>query len=474
MSRSRLNRRDFLRAAVAVSAGALAAACAPAATPTSAPPKSATPTSAPTVVPATQPASKEKVKISMSIFGAPFEDKLYTDFYIPNFKNERPDIEVEFLKPQDYIADIIRLTAAGTPPDVIRHAGTQLEWAHAGIFGPLDDLMAAAKFDKNDFVEATWKGSTFKGKIYGISQSPNFLGLWYNKDILDQEGMPYPDETYTIDKLMADAKALTKKDASGQVVRYGYTQDWAAAPFIIGSWIYSHGGRLMNEAGTDPVFDTPEVVEAFTNMRRMVQDGSATNAAALGKVGTIEFFTQGKAALFGQGTHMASIGTSTGGPNVKFAATTWPKGKVRACVATDVGFGLAGGSKNKPQAFDFMAYILNKPNLLEYWQQLWVALPARKSVFNDPAIRNIKGIPNFSPSLTRGDEEFKDKVQWEIDTYNANMVYLDWNSPWLAKMNPILGEVMSGVTLPTDPADPAKVVKDAQAKFVKIIQDNPL
>ena len=44
---------------------------------------------------------------------------------------------------------------------------------------------------------------------------------------------------------LADAKTLTKKDASGQVLQYGYVQDWVAAPFIIGSWVYAFGGRLL-------------------------------------------------------------------------------------------------------------------------------------------------------------------------------------------------------------------------------------
>lgn len=472
MSKYQFSRRQFLRIAAVAGASSVAAACAPAAP--SAPPAGVSAPAAAEAEPAVAPpAAEAKIKISLSTYGAPFEDKLYTDFYIPGFAEEHPDVEVEFLHLQDYIADVVRLSAAGTAPDVIRHVGTQLEWAIAGILAPLDDLMDAAKLDKEDFVEATWIGSTLKGKIYAMSQSPNFMGLWYSKKAFDEAGLKYPDNNYTMDQLLADAKALTKKDANGNVIQYGYVQDWAAAPFIIGSWVYAFGGRLLSEDGTRAVFDSPETIEAFVMMQRMVQEGVAATSSAQGNVGSIQFFGQGKAAMIGQGTHMASIGTQQA-PDLKFAGVTWPKAKVRSCVATDVGFGISDGSKNKPQAFDFMAYMLNKPNLLEYWQQLWVALPARKSVFNDPAIRQIKGIPDFSPSLTYGDEEFKDKCQWEIDAYNDKIVHLDWSSPWLAKMNPILGEVISGISLESDATNPEQAVKDAQVKFDKIIQDNPI
>ena len=473
MSPHRITRRALLKAS-ATAGALLLAACGPRALDTPVTQPTTPPdTTAPTPVPAT-PAPKEPVKISMSTFGAPFEQKLYTDYYIPRFKDVAPHIEVEFLAPADYIADIVRLSAAGEPPDVIRHVGTQLEWAFAGIVAPLDDLMAAAGFHADDFYPETWVGSTFKGEIYAVSQSPNFLGLWFNPEAFDEAGLPYPDNDYTFDRLMADAQALTKKDASGNVERYGFVQDWAAAPFIIGTWVYSHGGRLLDEAGTKPVFDSPEVIEALKNMQTLIKEGWAASTAVMGGVGSIAWFTQGKAALFGQGTHMASIGTAQADPDFRFIGTTWPKAKVKAAVGTDVGFCLAAGSKHKPEAFDYLSFMLNKENLLEYWQQLWVALPARKSVFNDPAIKNIKGIPEFSPSLTRGEQEFKEKCQWQIDAYNMGMVYLDWNSPWLAKMNPIIQETIEAVTLETAPANPAEACKTANEKFLQIIRDNPI
>jgi multiple sugar transport system substrate-binding protein len=466
MSSKRITRRYFLQASAALGA-ALLAACAPA--------QKTEPTQEPTPVPQPTPAPKEKVKISMTAFGVAYEDKLYTDFYIPNYQKVNPNVEVEFVKPQDYLNDIVRLAAAGEAPDVIRHWGAHLSLAVSGLLAPLDDLMAAANFDKDDFYASTWVGGTFKGKIYAVSQSPNFMGLWFNPQIFDEAGIPYPDNDYTIDKLMADAKALTKKDASGNVERYGYLEDWGGSVwFQVGTWVYSHGGRLLDDSGTKPVFDSPEVIQAFANIKALVKEGSAPATAALSGTGAIPWFVQGKAAMYGEGTHLASIGTSQAPAGFRYVGTTWPKAKVKADSGQDIGFVVAAGSKHKQEAFDYLAYMLNKENLLEYWQQTWVALPSRKSVFNDPAIKNIKGIPGFCPTLTRGEEEFKEKCQWMIDSYNLNMVNLGWHQAWQTKMNTVIQECVDKMVTPTVTADPEQACKEAQQKLLQIIQENPI
>src|SRR5699024_11453525 len=55
---------------------------------------------------------------------------------------------------------------------------------------------------------------TYEDKVYAVPKDVDTIALWYNKTMFDEAGIPYPDETWTWDKLVEVAKQLTKPDGS--------------------------------------------------------------------------------------------------------------------------------------------------------------------------------------------------------------------------------------------------------------------
>jgi hypothetical protein len=151
-----------------------------------------------------------------------------------------------------------------------------------------------------------------------------------------------------------------------------------------------------------------------------------------------------------------------------------PKGTTKGAQGADVGFGIAELSEHKSEGFDFLAYMLNEPNLLTYWQTLWVAYPALKAVWYNPEFKNIVGIEEVVPGLSGGEDEFERKCQWQMDAYENGWVHLTWNHPLYAKMRPIIGEGLDGLLLKEGAMTPSEVAESVNEKLQKVIDENPI
>ncbi|HXF62591.1 MAG TPA: extracellular solute-binding protein, partial [Caldilineaceae bacterium] len=198
MSR-KLSRREFLAGAGIVAAGALAACAAPAAPAQTGGGQEAAAGSEPA-------ASGEKKVIGLSVWGAVQEDVLYKEVYIPDYQELHPDVQIEFLSIPDfadYYDKLIQLHAAGTPVDVQRHNVQRLgQMIRQDMLVDLAPYYERDAVDTEDLLTGIMPAiSREEGtKIYAIPQDENLHGIFYNVDLFDEAGLPYPDENYTFDQ----------------------------------------------------------------------------------------------------------------------------------------------------------------------------------------------------------------------------------------------------------------------------------
>ncbi len=66
------------------------------------------------------------------------------------------------------------------------------------------------KFPKDIVQIYNWEGT----KQYAVPKDIDTIGLWYNKTMFDEAGIPYPNKDWTWDDYAAAAKKLTKADGS--------------------------------------------------------------------------------------------------------------------------------------------------------------------------------------------------------------------------------------------------------------------
>jgi multiple sugar transport system substrate-binding protein len=197
------------------------------------------------------------------------------------FQQEQPGIQIE-IDHQDQAAWLEKfktMAAAGTPLDsCFANDSNAVPFARDGLTEDLEPYLAKTKdFREADFAEGAWFAMKYKGKRYGLPWDSGAYALFYNMDLLDASGVPYPDpkKRMTWDELLTIARRLTI-DASGRrageggfdpsnVKQYGLATNftWGLAHFV-----HSNGGEMLSADGK-VLLDQPAAIEALQFMADM-------------------------------------------------------------------------------------------------------------------------------------------------------------------------------------------------------------
>jgi multiple sugar transport system substrate-binding protein len=116
-------------------------------------------------------------------------------------------------------------------------------------------------FNMSDYLPGTVDFLAVDGETWAVPVGADLDVMYFNKDLFDQYGLPYPELGWNWDDFLTYALTVNDPDAVLDKV-YGYTgtpgyQD-------VYSFIYQHGGSLFNDMlnPTEPTFNDPLTVEA--------------------------------------------------------------------------------------------------------------------------------------------------------------------------------------------------------------------
>ncbi len=316
---------------------------------------------------------------------------------IEMFEAENPDIQVQ-LEPVgsgDYYARILTQIAAGDPPDLLQIGDDAVPmFVDRGAFVPLDDFIASESYplDTSIYLPGVMEPGKWQGVQYLLPKDFSPMAIYYNKKLFDEAGVAYPAEGWTWDDLLATAQALTKTDASGNVVQWGIQ---LPGPWTTGFeyWVAAAGGSLISEDGTNFVgyMDSPEVQNAVQfyadlyNKHKVAPPPADMNAFGGGN----SEFDNGTAAmrLFGRWPQSGMKEN----PNIDLGVAPLPAGADRAGVLFWGGFGISSLSDNPEAAWRFLRYYTGAEGAA-VWKD-W-ALPTVKSVAEESGLSTdpIEGV----------------------------------------------------------------------------------
>ncbi len=201
------------------------------------------------------------------------------------------------------------LVAGGKAPDIAVINEDQITRFIAR--GALDELSAAsmktAGIDKSRFFGPLFATSDYKGKSYGVPVSSVAYVMFYNKALMDKNGIKAAPKTRA--EFAAAAKACTVDKAGKKPGEAGFDaknlDTWGVS--LYNNWVGSrlaysailqNGGSLTDKAN-NAAFNTPEAVEAVQFLVNLVKDGvtrgNSTEEAELAA------FSQGKVCMFPSG-----------------------------------------------------------------------------------------------------------------------------------------------------------------------------
>jgi sn-glycerol 3-phosphate transport system substrate-binding protein len=274
------------------------------------------------------------------------------DGMITDFEKARPDIKVKAVYAGNYDDTRVKALAAlkaGQPVQLsVLFSIDVFELIDQDAILPFDDLITTAE-DKawlQSFYPALMENSRTKGKTWGIPFQRSTIVMYWNKEAFKEAGLDPNKPPATWAEMVDMGGKLTKRDASGNVVRYGVMIPSTGYPY----WMFQalarqNGEVLMNQDGNRTFFDKPAVVGALEYWRDLggkhgimpkgtVEWGTLRQAFLEGKT-AIMWHTTGnltpvrKEARFDFGVAMLPAsrqrGTPTGGGNFYVFRKTSPQ-----------------------------------------------------------------------------------------------------------------------------------------------------
>ncbi|SEG43624.1 sugar ABC transporter substrate-binding protein [Paenibacillus sp. UNC499MF] len=214
---------------------------------------------------------------------------------LESYKKDHPNVNVRvtYTPFADYWSKLRTSLAGKSGPDVFWMNGPNFyQYVSANLLKELDPLMAADGIKKEDYTKTLVDMYSTEGKLYGLPYFLDDIALYYNKELFDEAGIPYPDETWDWDKLKETGAKLTRKD-KGQ---YGYISPVTNQDGYY-NLIHQAGGYIINDDKTKSGFDLPESIAALNWLKQLSDEGISPDARQQLETEPVQMFGSGKAAM---------------------------------------------------------------------------------------------------------------------------------------------------------------------------------
>ncbi|HJN19023.1 MAG TPA: sugar ABC transporter substrate-binding protein [Armatimonadota bacterium] len=220
------------------------------------------------------------------------------------FNAEYPQYSLELDPNNTGMEKVIVQAIAGVGPDLFDcYSHAQLvAYVKAGVACDITDRYEKEGISLDEIWPVVYPNFVHEGKIYGHPTNAATDAIWYNKDVFDACGEPYPEGDWTWEEFIEVAQRLTKRREDGRVEHFGYLSNRA-------EWypmIRQFGGQIYSDDGTHCVIDSPEAIQALQLLQDLTyvhdvmpspnQEAAMAAAGGWGS-GTITLFGGGKGAM---------------------------------------------------------------------------------------------------------------------------------------------------------------------------------
>ena len=223
------------------------------------------------------------------------------DNFVAGFEREHPEVKVHAIYAGNYDDARIKALAAlkaGQPAQMsVLFSIDIYELLEQDAIVAFDDIGADQKWLQS-FYPALMANGTYKGKTYGIPFQRSTIVMYWNKDAFKEAGLDPQKAPATWAEMASMAAKLVKKDAAGNVSRWGVSvPSTGYAYWMFQAFARENGQDLMNRDGNQTNFAHPDVV---ASLQYWVDLGKKNRVMPEGTVewGTLrQAFTEGKTAM---------------------------------------------------------------------------------------------------------------------------------------------------------------------------------
>ncbi len=364
-------------------------------------------------------------------------------------KNPNVNIEVQVAGWNEYWTKLEAAATGNKLPDIFwMHTNEIYKYADNGILEDVSDIVETDNFSDISLKNA--QGSD--GKLYGVPKDKDVICLAYNKELFDQAGVAYPDDTWTWDNLVTASQEIYDKTG-----KYGYM---AYADDQLGYWnfVYQNGGYILNDDKTKAGFDQPATIEAMKFYIGLQDYEWCPNQDYFGEQAPGTAFLSGQGAMYFEG-NWNLLPTLQNNPdlNGKLQIAVLPKapnpvsGDGRATISNGLCYATGANNPNAEVVKDVLKFFGSEEGqriqgesgaaipAYEGLEDTWVSAFANYDIDVSPVLEmfdyGVQSVNNASRP------EWKTKVSDELLKIYSKQVSID---DGLANMQKIIDEASAG------------------------------
>lgn len=310
--------------------------------------------------------------------------QLYDDLTSKFHDETGIDVQVQMLNSSTMFNTWLTVAQGGAAPDC-----ADMYWLHsfAGIGGgkygpmPISEYRDQWPTLEQDFYPAALKDVFWKGDFYGIPWRVDVRPMMYRTDALEEAGLKEPPKTW--DEIITMGKALTKRDAAGNVLRWGFTPGVNNPAQVLYPYYWQAGGTFLSEDGKTATIDNEAMRSALKFLHDLIHVHKITSPEIFEKsADPLTDFISGKVAINGSALSAWSGQLDRDYPELegKWALSVNPKGPVGQDSFSGGGYwGVLRGSQNVRECIDWIKF-LSTPENMQHISEVTGAASPRKSV----------------------------------------------------------------------------------------------
>lgn len=373
-----------------------------------------------------------------------------------DYQAQNPDVNIEAVYAgsyQDTITKTLTAVRGGTPPqlsvilsvDMFTLIEEDAILAFEDVIGDGDTTWLDA------FYPAFMENSQTGGKTYGIPFQRSTPVLYYNKEAFAEAGLDPDTPPATWEEMVEFGKALTKRDANGNVTQWGVRIPSSGFPYWLFQGLTTQNGAILaNSAGNEVNFDDPKVVEALEYLVALSTEHEIMQPGIIEWGATPQAFFEGQTAMMW--TTTGNLTNVRNNAPFDFGVAMLPANERRGAPTGGGNFYIFKDSTPEQQqaALDFIKWI-SAPEQAARWSIATGYVAPRPDAWETPAMQEY--VEDFPPALVaRNQLEF---AVAELSTYQNQRVTTIFNDALEAAI--------------TGQKSPQEALEEAQAEADRIL-----
>jgi len=273
---------------------------------------------------------------------------------------------------------------------------------------PMQAFIDRDKFDTKDFEPAVINYYKYQDKLYSMPFNASSAILYYNKDAFKEVGLDPNKPPQTFTEIADAAKKLTKKDASGKTVRYGFGPSiygWLYEQMMATSGVqYADNGNGRDNKATKVNWDSAES-KAILNWWKAGIDGGYFFNPGQDNNGAANAFDSQLSAMYIESTARLRGHINAGGTKFEIGTGLYPRPDNKPANGGNI---IGGASlyvmKSRPAeeqqaAWEFIKYAMSAP-VQAQWQSDTGYYPIVKSAYDQgPSKEWSTKYPQFNTAI---------------------------------------------------------------------------